>query len=84
MRARVQKEAYISGVPCITLRDTTEFSETVEEGWNILVGYDTKKIIEAVDRFNPTDSFGKKRRGAFGNGDSARTMANVLKNENVK
>ena len=43
----VQKEAYILGVPCITLRENTEWIETVAEGWNVLVGADKNKIIEA-------------------------------------
>ena len=43
----VQKEAYFLNVPCITLRTETEWIETVENGWNVLTGADTKKIVDA-------------------------------------
>ena len=47
----MQKEAYWLKVPCITLRDETEWIETVELGWNILTGADRDRIIETVRAF---------------------------------
>ncbi|HQF89396.1 MAG TPA: UDP-N-acetylglucosamine 2-epimerase (non-hydrolyzing) [Methanofastidiosum sp.] len=49
----IQKEAYFLGKPCITLRNNTEWIETVNDGKNILVGTNPKKIIEAINCFNP-------------------------------
>jgi UDP-GlcNAc3NAcA epimerase len=49
----LQKEAYWLSVPCITLRDETEWVETVEAGWNKLVGSDSEKISQAVYSFAP-------------------------------
>lgn len=49
----IQKEAYVLGVPCITLRENTEWVETLEGGWNVLVGVEKSKIIEAVKCFYP-------------------------------
>jgi len=44
----LQKEAYWLGVPCVTLRDETEWVETVDAGWNTLAGSDAGKILESV------------------------------------
>jgi UDP-N-acetylglucosamine 2-epimerase (non-hydrolysing)/UDP-GlcNAc3NAcA epimerase len=49
----IQKEAYLVAVPCITLRDTTEWVETVELGWNRLVGLDRGRVLEALRDLEP-------------------------------
>lgn len=49
----LQKEAYWLGVPCLTLRDETEWVETVAVGWNRLVGAATEQIVQAVHSFAP-------------------------------
>jgi len=49
----IQKEAYMLGVPCITLRENTEWMETLEGGWNMLVGANEGKILSALKAFNP-------------------------------
>ncbi len=70
----VQKEAYFFGVPCVTVRDETEWIETVEDGWNALVGTETEDILDAIHKFNPAGTKSK----SFGDGHAAEQIARIL------
>ncbi|MDP8236598.1 MAG: UDP-N-acetylglucosamine 2-epimerase (non-hydrolyzing), partial [Candidatus Erginobacter occultus] len=70
----VQKEAYLVGVPCVTLRDETEWVETVETGWNILTGADREKIVETVRTFRPPPA----RPDLFGDGQASARIAGLI------
>ncbi len=63
----IQKEAFLQGVPCVTLRDETEWMETVQLGWNVLVGTQWQRILEALARPAPQPA----RQNPFGQGDAA-------------
>ena len=62
----IQKEAYWFGVPCATLRTETEWVETVEAGWNVLVGAERERIIGAARGFQPAG----ERPDLFGAGSA--------------
>lgn len=70
----VQKEAYFLNVPCITLRNETEWPETLVNEANLLVGTDSHKIIEAVNRL-VTPSY----PDVFGKGDTAMRIVDVMR-----
>jgi UDP-N-acetylglucosamine 2-epimerase len=69
----VQKEAYLLGVPCVTLRDTTEWVETVEAGWNTLVDLDREAALAAVERTPPVE-----RPELYGGGRAAEGVRDVI------
>ncbi|OPY53028.1 MAG: hypothetical protein A4E48_00876 [Methanosaeta sp. PtaU1.Bin060] len=70
----VQKEAYILGKPCITMRETTEWIETVNAGWNVLVGSNRGKILNAINDFNPKGD----RADIFGDGRACESIGEVI------
>ena len=73
----IQKEAYIFKVPCITLRENTEWVETVEDGWNVLVGANGGAIIKMANGFEPKG----KQRGVFGDGKAGERVAKMIGKE---
>ena len=70
----MQKEAFFHKVPCFTLRDETEWVETVDSGWNNIVGSSFNKIIAAINNYvKPAE-----QHNYYGNGTSARNILQVL------
>ena len=70
----VQKEAYFHGIPCITLRDTTEWVETVDGGFNRLTGMDAAKVAEAMADLSMPD----ERPQYYGDGHAADAIVRAL------
>ena len=73
----VQKEAYFYQVPCITLRDETEWVETVELGWNQLVGADTENILTAFEKAI-SDSPSQNIEKPYGMGNAAQSILDTF------
>lgn len=78
----VQKEAFFYGVPCVTMRDETEWVETVEMGWNTLAGASRDAIIAAVDKALSV-VIQPKAESPYGRGDAAQAILKTMVDYNV-
>jgi UDP-GlcNAc3NAcA epimerase len=70
----IQKEAYWLGVPCITLRDETEWVETVDTKWNKLVGANSADMIQTIQSFQPQTA----HPSLYGDGHAAERIVRKL------
>jgi UDP-N-acetylglucosamine 2-epimerase len=73
----VQKEAYLLGVPAVSLREETEWEETTGGGWNVLAGSDPQRIVEAAHRPRPVG----EPALTFGDGHAAERMVQLLRDD---
>ena len=69
----LQKEAYLAGIPCVTLRSTTEWGETVQHGWNTVVDLDLERALEALRRDPP-----RSRPPLYGDGRAGERVVRAL------
>lgn len=70
----IQKEAFFFATPCVTLRSETEWVETVDSGWNQVVGVDRDRILHALECTSPTS----QPTALFGSGKSAEAIVQIL------
>jgi UDP-N-acetylglucosamine 2-epimerase len=70
----IQKEAYLLGVRCITLREETEWVETVSAGWNCLTGANSGEIASRFGDFHPKSG----RPQIYGDGHAADKIIDIL------
>ena len=62
-------------MPCITLRENTEWVETIKDGWNVLAGANKEIIVKMANGFEPKG----EQRNVFGSGDASERIVEVIK-----
>lgn len=72
----IQKEAFFYKVPCITLREYTEWVETIEQGVNKLTGVKPENIAEAINSFQPENT--KFNKPLFGDGATSSKIVEII------
>jgi UDP-N-acetylglucosamine 2-epimerase len=76
----VQREAYFLAIPCLTLREETEWVETVSAGWNKLVATQPERILDAWSNFRPP----AEHPPIFGDGTAGERIAQILDEEPIQ
>ena len=71
----MQKEAYFLKKPCFTLRNSTEWTETIEEGWNVLLSNNPKNLKKIIQQYK----LPKKNKCTYGKGNTAEKIVHILK-----
>ena len=71
----IQKEAYFFNVPCITMREATEWTETLDEGFNVLVGSNKQRILDAIKHFEIKG----KSKDTYGRGEASKKIVKKIK-----
>jgi UDP-N-acetylglucosamine 2-epimerase len=79
----LQKEAFMLGRPCVTLREETEWTETVDAGANTLVGTDTDRMCEAAERWARrgwarAEDLGRRAGALYGGGKAAERIVQAV------
>jgi UDP-N-acetylglucosamine 2-epimerase (non-hydrolysing) len=78
----IQQEACVLGTTCITLRERTEWTETIEKGVNFLAGANEKRILTVYDniesKYENLQAIFKRTKGIFGKGDAARRIIDIV------
>jgi UDP-GlcNAc3NAcA epimerase len=74
----IQKESYLLGIQCITIRNSTEWVETLNDGWNVLTGIDSDKIVKAIVQTGLRQSHNFPSKPIFGSGRTSEIIKDTL------